>query len=136
MRKENCKGEEHNQLPRDPLGGRSSISSHHRTSPAQLHCVKTRNTGNHRRIGRACAPPPPQPYSSTCHNRKFKEQTGLSGQDLSLTNNDTLKVTAVVQQIITELSVAVSDKDKIMIVTKIVLNEIIWLLQFKCRLKS
>jgi hypothetical protein len=33
-----------------------------------------------------------------------------------------LKVTTVVQQIITELSGAVSEKDKIMVITKIVLN--------------
>jgi hypothetical protein len=51
MRKENCKGEEHNELPRNPLGGRSSLSSPHRSSPTQLHCVKTVNTSNqwHRR---------------------------------------------------------------------------------------
>jgi hypothetical protein len=34
-----------------------------------------------------------------------------------------LKVVTVVQQIITELSEAMSEKDNIMIVTKIVLNE-------------
>jgi hypothetical protein len=43
MRRENCKGEEHNELPRDSLGGRSSLSSPHQSSPTQLHCVKTRN---------------------------------------------------------------------------------------------
>jgi hypothetical protein len=40
----------------------------------------------------------------------------------SLTNNDTLKVTTILRQIITELSEAVSEKDKIMIITKMVLN--------------
>jgi hypothetical protein len=32
MQKENCKGEEHNELPRDPLGGCSSLSSPHQSS--------------------------------------------------------------------------------------------------------
>jgi hypothetical protein len=50
------------------------------------------------------------------------QRTGLSVQAPSLTNNDTLKVTTVVQQIMRELSEAVSEKDKIMVITKIVLN--------------
>jgi hypothetical protein len=40
MRKENCKGEEHNKLPRDPLGGVSCLSSPHQSNSTQLHCVK------------------------------------------------------------------------------------------------
>jgi hypothetical protein len=43
MRKKKWNGEEHNELPRDPLGGRSFLSSPHQSSPSQLHCVKTRN---------------------------------------------------------------------------------------------
>jgi hypothetical protein len=43
-----CKGEEHNELPRGPLGGRSSVSSPHQSNLTQLHCIKTRNTSNHR----------------------------------------------------------------------------------------
>jgi hypothetical protein len=39
-----------------------------------------------------------------------------------LTNNGTLKIATVVQQIITELSEAVSEKDKIILITKVVLN--------------
>jgi hypothetical protein len=38
--KENCKGEKHNRLPRDPLRG-SSLSWPHQSSPTQMHCVKT-----------------------------------------------------------------------------------------------
>jgi hypothetical protein len=44
----NYKGEEHNELPRDLTGGRSSLSSPHQSSPTQLQCVKTQNTSNHR----------------------------------------------------------------------------------------
>jgi hypothetical protein len=50
------------------------------------------------------------------------QKTGLSVWAPSLTNNDMLKVVTVVQQIMTELSEAVSEKDKIMVITKIVLN--------------
>jgi hypothetical protein len=50
------------------------------------------------------------------------QRTGLSVQAPSSTNNSTLKVVTVVQQIITELSEAVSEKDKIMVITKMVLN--------------
>jgi hypothetical protein len=59
MQTENCKGEEHNELARDPLGGPSSLSSSHQSSPTQLHCVKTLNTNNkkHRRqMGKARGP--------------------------------------------------------------------------------
>jgi hypothetical protein len=55
-----AKGEKHNELPRNPVGGRSSLSSSYQISPAQLHCVKTRNTSNHkhrRQIGKACGLP-------------------------------------------------------------------------------
>jgi hypothetical protein len=41
MRKENCKGEEQSELPRDLLGGPSSLSEPHQSNPTQLHCVKT-----------------------------------------------------------------------------------------------
>jgi hypothetical protein len=62
-----AKGEEHNELPRDPL------SSRNQGSPTQLHCVKTRNTSNHRhrrQKGKACGPS----CSSICRNRKFRKQ--------------------------------------------------------------
>jgi hypothetical protein len=42
----------------------------------------------------------------------------------------------VVQQIITELSEAMSYKDKIMVITKMELNETKWLLEFIGRSKS
>jgi hypothetical protein len=43
-----AKGEEHNELPRDPQGGHSSLSSPQQSSPTQLCWVMTRNTSNHR----------------------------------------------------------------------------------------
>jgi hypothetical protein len=58
MGKENCKGKGQNELPRDPLGGRSSISSHHQSSHTQLHCIKTpkpSNQNHRRQMGKACA---------------------------------------------------------------------------------
>jgi hypothetical protein len=54
--------------------------------------------------------------------QKEIQKTGLSVQTPSSSNNDTLKVATVVQQIMTELSEAVSEKDKIMVITKLVLN--------------
>jgi CRISPR/Cas system CSM-associated protein Csm5 (group 7 of RAMP superfamily) len=50
------------------------------------------------------------------------QKTGLSVQAPSSTNSDTLKIVSVEQQIVTELSKAVTEKGKIMIVTKTVLN--------------
>jgi hypothetical protein len=50
------------------------------------------------------------------------QRTGLSVQAPNLTNTDMLKTTNVVQQIFTELSEAVTEKYKIMVITKIVLN--------------
>jgi hypothetical protein len=46
------------------------------------------------------------------------QRTGLSVQAPSSTNNDTLKIAILVQQIITELSEAVSNKRKIMVYYK------------------
>jgi hypothetical protein len=116
-KKENCKGEEHNELPRDPLGGRSSLSSPHQSSDTQLHCVKTNITCNHRHgrhMEKACGPP----CSSICHNRKFRKQVCQYRLLVRLP----LKVATVVQQIMTELSESVSEKGKIMVITKMVLN--------------
>jgi hypothetical protein len=50
VRKENCKGEEQKWLPRNPLGGRSSVISPHHCSSPQLHWVRTRNINNRYRI--------------------------------------------------------------------------------------
>jgi hypothetical protein len=50
------------------------------------------------------------------------QKTGVSVQAPSLFNNETIKVATVVQQIMTEPSEAVSAKDRIMVVTKMVLN--------------
>jgi hypothetical protein len=46
------------------------------------------------------------------------QKTSLTVQASSSSNNDMLKVAIVVQQIITDLSEDVSEKDKIMVITK------------------
>jgi hypothetical protein len=73
-----------------------------------LHCVKTHNTSNriHRRhIGKAWR----SPCTNIYHNRKFREEV-LSVQAPSSINNDTLKISSLVQQIMTELSEAVLER--------------------------
>jgi hypothetical protein len=50
------------------------------------------------------------------------QRTGPSVQAPSSTNNDTLNIATVVQQMIIELSEAVSEKEKILVITKMVLN--------------
>jgi hypothetical protein len=57
------------------------------------------------------------------------QKRGQSVQTPSSSNNGMLKSAVVVQQIITELSEAVTEEDKIMVVTK-------WLLEFIGRSKS
>jgi hypothetical protein len=49
-------------------------------------------------------------------------RTGLSVQASSTSNNDTLIVATVAQLIISKLSEAMSEKDKIMVITKMVLT--------------
>jgi hypothetical protein len=50
------------------------------------------------------------------------QKTGLSVQAPSSSNGDMLKIATIVQQIITDLSEAVSEKDKIILITKMVPN--------------
>jgi hypothetical protein len=50
------------------------------------------------------------------------QRTGLSVQAPSSTNNDMLKIAIVLQQIITEFSKTVSEKDKILVITEMVIN--------------
>jgi hypothetical protein len=50
------------------------------------------------------------------------QNTGLSVQASSLSNNCKIQFFTVLQQIMTELSEAVSERDKIMVTTKMVLN--------------
>jgi hypothetical protein len=50
------------------------------------------------------------------------QRTGLSAEAPIQTNNGTLKAATVVQQNITELSEAVSEKDKLMVITKMIFN--------------
>jgi hypothetical protein len=62
----------HNEVPRDPQRGHSSLSSSHQSRPTQLHRVKIRNI-NHshcRHMGKTCGPL----CSSICHNRIFRNQ--------------------------------------------------------------
>jgi hypothetical protein len=115
MRKENCKGEEHNQLPRDLLGGHSPRQS----SPTQLHCVNTLNTSEHRHR-RQMEKASGTPCSNICQNWKIRKQAA------SLSDNHTLKVATVVPQIMTELREAVSEEDIIIVIT----NETKCLLEF------
>jgi hypothetical protein len=68
-------GPQRRSAKRAPKGfsGRAcySLSSPHQNSPMQLHCVKTLNNSNHRhrrQMGKACS----TPFSSICHNRKFR----------------------------------------------------------------
>jgi transcriptional regulator NrdR family protein len=51
-----------------------------------------------------------------------KLQTGLSVQAPSSSVSDMLKIASVVQQIMTELNGALSEENKIVIITKMVLN--------------
>jgi hypothetical protein len=50
------------------------------------------------------------------------QRTGLSVQAPSSSNNHMIKGATVVQQIITEVSEAASENDKLMVITKMVLN--------------
>jgi hypothetical protein len=56
------------------------------------------------------------------------QKTGLSVQAPSSSDSDA--VATVVQQIMIELSEVVSKEDRIMVITKVVLNETKWLLEF------
>jgi hypothetical protein len=84
----------------------------------QLHCFKTHNSNNHRhcRDGKSVQ----QPVQHL--PQQEIQETSLSVQAHSLTNNEILKVATVVQQIMRELSEAVSQEEKIMVITKKVLN--------------
>jgi hypothetical protein len=57
-------------------------------------------------------------------------KTGLPVEAPSSSNNNMLKVATVVQQIITELSEAMSERDKIMVIAKMVIKRTKWLLEF------
>jgi hypothetical protein len=59
------------------------------------------------------------------------QKTGLSVKASRSTNNDTLKVVTVF-----DFSEAVSENDRIMVITKMILNETKWLLEFIGRPKS
>jgi hypothetical protein len=50
------------------------------------------------------------------------QRTGLSVVAPSSTNNDTLIAVTIVQQILTEFNEAVSEKDKVMVITEMILK--------------
>jgi hypothetical protein len=85
---------------------------------------------------------PEQSYSAALcqdnHHQQTKAlQTGekrLSVQDPSLCNSNI--VATVVHQIMTELTVVVSEEDRVMVITKMVLNATEWLLEFIGHSKS
>jgi hypothetical protein len=78
-----------------------------------LHCDHRHRS----QMGEACR----TPFSSICHNRNFRKR-GLSVQSPSSSDNDKLKVTTVVRQIMKEFNEVVSEEDKVMIVTMMVLD--------------
>jgi hypothetical protein len=73
MRKEKCKGDEHNELPVDRLGGRYSVNSPQQSNPKQLYSVKTHTTSNYRyrrHMGKGCD----TLRKSICHNKNLRER--------------------------------------------------------------
>jgi hypothetical protein len=58
------------------------------------------------------------------------QKRGLSVQAPSSNDNEKLKVVTAVRQIIRELIKAVSEEDKIMVITKMLRNETKWQLKF------
>jgi membrane-bound lytic murein transglycosylase len=107
MQKKNYK-EEHDVLPTDPLGEKF-LSTPHQSSPTQLHCVKTHNTSNHKHRSHEKSLQTPVQQNLT---HQEIQRTDLSVKATSSTKNDTLKIATVVQQIMTKLSEAVSEKGK------------------------
>jgi hypothetical protein len=111
MQKKNCKGKEHNKIPRNPLGERSSKF----TSPEQFFAAALHQDMQHQ-----------QPQALKTGGKSVQQH--LPQQEFQRTDrsvqapSSSEKVTTVVQQIMAELSEAVSE-DKIMAITKMVLNE-------------
>jgi hypothetical protein len=96
MRK-NCKAEGHDELPRDHLGGHSNA-------------VALPQDTQHQQ------PQAPQTYRESV-------QQGIQRKHLpAQAPSYMLQVATAVQQIFAELSEVVSEKDKIMIITKMILN--------------
>jgi hypothetical protein len=118
-KKENSKGKEHNELPWDPLEGRSSLSSPQQsslrsyTASRQATPATTDTAERWKNLWT-----PVQEHLP----RQEIQKTGLSVQAPSSSNSDTLKVATEVQQNMKHLSDAVSEKDIIVVITKMVLN--------------
>jgi hypothetical protein len=107
MRKENCKREEHNRLPKGTSAGRFFSKF---TSPKQSYAAALHQDTQHQQPQASqtdeknCGPP----CSSSCHKRKFRKQVCQH------------RLANVVQLIITDFSVVLSGKDKIMSITNMV----------------
>jgi hypothetical protein len=120
MRKGNSKGEEHNELPRDSLGEHNSLKF---TSSEQSYAAALRQDTQQQQ------PQAPQtdgksvqhPVQQHLPQQEF-QKTDVSVQAPSLSDNDKIEVATVVGQIMRELSGAVSEEDKVMIVTMMVLD--------------
>jgi hypothetical protein len=94
----------------------------HQTSHTQLHCVKICNTSNHRHRRHLEKKNVLHPVQQHLSQQEIQRRC-LSVQAFSSTNNDMLKIATLVQQIMTELGETVSEKDKILVITKMVFNE-------------
>jgi hypothetical protein len=106
MRKESLKGEQHNKLPKG-FFGRTFFSKF--TSSEQSYAATLRHNTEHQQ------PQAPQTYRNGCRTsvqqhlpQQEFQKTGLLVQARSSSDNDELKVTIVLQRIITELSETVS----------------------------
>jgi hypothetical protein len=86
------------------------------TSPEQSYAAALRQDTQHQQ------PQAPQTDGKRVRPQREIQRTGLSVQAPSSSDNNTLKDATVVQQIMRELSEAVSEEDKIMVITKMILN--------------
>jgi hypothetical protein len=109
MRKKNCKGEEHNELPRALLGERSSLS--YLTTAVLLSCITSRQTTS--------ATTNNADRATVSATKGISENRSVS-RNPSSSNDDT--VATVVHQIMTKLTKAVSEEHRVMVITKLVLN--------------
>jgi hypothetical protein len=120
----NAKGElKRRRAQRTPKGssGRTLFSKF--TSPEQSYAAALRQDTQHQQ------PQAPQTDGKSVWHpvqqhlpQQEIQKTGLSVQAPS-SINDTLKIATVVQLIVTELSEAASEKDKLMVITRMVLNK-------------
>jgi hypothetical protein len=98
------------QAPKEP-SGRMFFSKF--TSPQQSYTATLHQDRQHQQ------PQTTQTEQQYLPQKEF-QKTGLSVQAPSSSNSDT--VATVVHQIMTELSKAVSEEDRVMVITKLILN--------------